>query len=153
MTHLPNQIFRDRLLMLFFRPRDGIYVIPHGIIPGGSYYLVEPFEHIPITASAERVWTAILKVFPGANRAVPQPKSWTEETAWYRKAGVKKWSEFAGKSRHILSVTETQTDYVFKLHDYQRGVVTSDKDTMIEISKQAASDDILAVLDSFLKQV
>lgn len=138
--------------MLFFRPRDGIYVIPHGIIFNGGYYLVEPFEHVPITAPAEQIWAAVLKVFPVANRVVPQPKSWTEETAWYRKAGVKKWSEFAGKASLILGVTETQTDYEFKSHDYRRGVVTGDRDTGVKISRQAASADILAVLEGFLKQ-
>lgn len=151
MTQNPDQNFKDRHLTLYFRPRDGIYVIPSGIIFNSGNYDVEPFEHIPITASAEQIWTAILKVFPGANRVVPQPKSWTEETTWYRKAGVKKWSEFAGKAKRILGVTETQTDYEFMLHDYYRGVVTSDKDTKIKISKQVATSDILAVLEGFLK--
>jgi hypothetical protein len=83
---------------------------------------------------------------------VPRPKSWTEETAWYRRAGVKTWRQFAGKSKSILSVTETRDEYVFKSHDYKRGMVTGDKDTTVKIPKLLPRDEILAALNKFLTQ-
>lgn len=95
--------FRDKHVMLYFRQRDGIYVIPDGIIFEGSlrggYYHTEPFEHLPFAARTEDIWEAIQKALRNANRLVPQPKSWTEERAWYRQAGVKTWRQFAGKSK------------------------------------------------------
>src|SRR5436190_21108342 len=113
--------FRDKHVMLYFR-RDGIYVIPDGIIfergVQGGYYHTEPFEYLTVTAKIEDIWEATQKALRNTNRLVPQPKSWTEEKAWYRQAGVKTWRQFAGKSKKIASVMETQDDYLFMFHDY-----------------------------------
>jgi hypothetical protein len=148
--------FRDKHVMLYFRRRDGIYVIPDGIIfergVQGGYYHTEPFEYLPVTAKTEEIWAAVQKALQSTNRLVPQPKYWTEEKAWYRQAGVKTWGQFAGKSKNIVSVTETQDDYVFKSHDYNRGVVTGDKDTTVKVPKHVPRDEILAALDKFLAQ-
>ena len=142
--------------MLYFRPRDGIYVIPDGIIfdrgVQGAYYHTEPFEYLPLIARAEEIWEAVQKALQNTNRLVPRPKSWADETAWYRRAGVKTWRQFAGKSKNIVSVTETHEAYVFKSHYYIRGGVTGDKDSTVKISKQVSRDQILAALNKFLTQ-
>jgi hypothetical protein len=148
--------FKDKHVMLYFRPRDGIYVIPDGIIfdrgVQGGYYHTEPFEYLPLIAESEEIWEAVQKALQNTNRLVPRPKSWTEETAWYRRAGVKTWRQFAGKSKNIVSVTETHDKYVFKSHDYNRGGVTGDKNSTVKIPKHVPRDEILAALNKFLTQ-
>jgi hypothetical protein len=145
--------FKRKHVMLYLR-RDGIYVIPFGIIfergVQGGYYHTEPFEYLPVTANTEDIWEAVQKALRNTNRLVPQPKSWTEETAWYRQARVKTWGQFAGKSKKIASVMETQDDYMFMFHDYNRGGVTGDKDTMVTAPKNAPPGEILATLNTFL---
>ena len=139
----------DKHVMIYFRKNDGIYVIPEGVSEAGWIH-IEPFYYLPLDARPEDVWSSIEKAFESANRKVLDPKAWGGETAWYRKAGVKTWRDFAGKTKTILGLTQTGDQYVFKVSYYDRGRVYSDKETTVKVSKGTGSDVIVASLKKFL---
>lgn len=141
----------DKYIMIYFRKRDGIYVIPEGITTRDTQCHIEPFEYLPLNSKTEDIWGSIEKALQNANRRVPHPKSWGEETAWYRKAGVKTWREFAGKAK-VMSLTETQYDWVFKSHYWNRGAVVSDKETAVIVPKNTPREDIIAILKNILNK-
>src|SRR5712671_1519945 len=123
-----------KYIMVYFRKRDGIYVIPEGFTTQDAQCHIEPFEYLLISSKSDDIWKSIEKALQNANRIVPHPKTWGEETAWYRKAGVKTWREFASKAK-VMSLAETETEYVFKSHYWERGSIISDKETAVAIPR------------------
>lgn len=143
---------RDKNVQLYLRRGDGIYVIPNGItIAVGASIFIEPFEYLPVDSTLQTTWEAIEKALQSANRLVPHPRQqeWDKVKAWYEKAGVKTWSEFIRKAKIILSVTETESEYVFKHHYRDRGTVISDSKTKQAIPRNAPREVIIATLNTY----
>src|SRR5258708_3402455 len=92
---------KDRTVTIYFRDKDGIYIIPYGATTQGFQYQTEPFAYLPIDSSPLLVWEAAKGSLENTNRVVPHPEKWDEVTAWYRKAGVRDWKAFAVKSEAI----------------------------------------------------
>lgn len=117
----------DRRITIYSR-KDGIYVIPDGITTIGANLHTEPFEYLPCNSEPEEIWNAVERALSNANRRVSHPKSWNFITAWYQKAGVKSWGQFAGRAKAI-SVAEDDENYTIKSHRWERGSLISQTET------------------------
>ncbi len=136
-------------ISVYFRKGDGIYVIPDGFTLEGGRCHTEPFEFLPLNSTADEIWAAMERSLKNANQTVPHPKPWEEETAWYRKAGVKTWRQFCGKAEAI-SLIETEQEYVFNRLDWSRGAFIGRGDSEIIVLKSASHEQLIAALKTCL---
>jgi len=142
----------NKLINVYVRKGDGIYVIPHGITTQGFCVETEPFEFLSLSSSVEEIWTAIEKALLNANKKIPHPESWSEEKAWYRKAGVKTWRQFGSKAEAI-SLEETEVEYVFNKLEWQRGSFVGHREAKFGVRKNAPHEDIVATFTRCLPGV
>ena len=130
---------------VYLRKADGVYVIPQGVTTQGFSYETEPFEYLPGDPTAENVWAAIKKALSNANRVVPHPSSWEQETAWYRRAGVKTWRQFASKAKS-LQINEAGIEFEFKVLHWEEGSFVGRREDVFRIQKDASMMEIEALL-------
>ncbi len=136
---------------IYIRKGDGTYVIPKGITTQGFTVETEPFEYLPHDTDLTEIWATVLKSLENANRRVPHPSHWDEETAWYRKAGVKTWVQFGSKAKS-LHINELETDYEIKTLHWKQGGFYASHDDVFTIRKDAPLNAITTLLQKCLER-
>ncbi len=140
-----------RSAAVYIRKGDAIYLIPKGITTQGFVFETEPFEYLSHSADLTEVWGGVLRALENANRTVPHPSSWGEETAWYRKAGVKTWRQFGSKAKS-LHIYELDTDYQIKVLHWEKGGFSASNDDVFTIRKDAPLNAIITLLQECLER-